>query len=567
MQQGWKKSGQMLAALLLVLVSVGAQAANKIERICVLVVAPDRGFLGNEEVRDAFAIFADKRKAALLFVTDERSEAVLDARLHELHQQGAKQLVVLPLVLSTADARWQLAASWLAARRAQGASIRIAPVYGESYLAAEDLSQRLASVTTDQQRLLLVGYGVANAKAAEKMRADLLRLGRFGSDLPADKIDAVVYPLRQAQDREALQAQFDAAIKDAGDALVVPLALASRHDSMMVFARWFARELPQQAQLLDAPLASSAALCQWMQLAFNQLALKLVPPTPAQVGVVVLAHGADWFWNQAIRDALAPLEQRHPVSYAFTMADQPVMARAVQQLQQQPKVRAIIVVRAFGMASSFRGTIERMLGLDVKQGDVPAHGHQGHGMDMGMSGHHMTAGASTLAAAARIRSALPLSSIGGVEDNPLFAQALLANARAVSHDPQQETLILVAHGAGADQDNAHWLQLLASLGKQMQALPGYQFQAMRQTTWREDWPDKNRAAVKQVRAWVQEISAAGGRAVIVPARINGQGAADRYLKGLDFGWSQGFVQTPYFADWFEAQVAQAVAHLSDESAP
>jgi hypothetical protein len=153
-------------------------------------------------------------------------------------------------------------------------------------------------------------------------------------------------------------------------------------------------------------------------------------------------------------------------------------------------------------------------------------------------------------------------SVGGVGDDPLFAKALLQNARAVSKDPSRETMIVVAHGQGDDAANQRWLDLLDSLTRQMRDDGGNDFRAIRRATWREDWPDKNKLAVKQVRAMVQQADRDGGRALVVPARINEHGAAGRYLEGLAFGWSKaGFAQTPYFAQWFEQEVTRGTQRL------
>jgi hypothetical protein len=101
----------------------------------------------------------------------------------------------------------------------------------------------------------------------------------------------------------------------------------------------------------------------------------------------------------------------------------------------------------------------------------------------------------------------------------------------------------------------------------MRADGGGDFRAIRYATWREDWPEKSKPAIARVKAMVAEAGRDGGRALIVPARINGRGGADRYLEGLDFGWSQGFAQTPYFAQWFEQQVDRGVATLRKDVEP
>jgi hypothetical protein len=540
----------------------GAEPAATDTSTGVLVVTPDRGFLGNDEIRDAFDEFAKGRNAELLYVTDARSEKILDEELGNLAQRGAKRIEVLPLVMSSADARWKLAEGWLDARRQHGTRLAIAEPYGASYLAVEDLSARLRDVHADKQRLLLVGYGAGDPAAAATMRDELKRMGGFASTLAPAAIDAVVYPARKAKDADAMRKHVTDAIHAAHGALVVPVAFAPRDDSMMDFSGWFSDDLPKDAQRVDSPIATRDALAQWMQRAGIEAGMQFAPLDPSQIGVVALTHGADWFWNRDIEQALAPVAARHKLAYAFSMADPPVVERAVRKLEKE-NVRAIVVVRAFGMASSFRGSVERMIGADVENGASTHGGHAMHGGGMGMM-HHGTAGMS-LAAPPRIRSALPMVTVGGVNDDPLFAKALLANARSVSRHPSRETVILVAHGQGDDAGNRQWLDLLGSLAKQMRADGGGDFHAIRYATWREDWPDKNKAAVKRVRAMVTEADRDGGRALIVPARINGRGAADTYLKGLDFGWSQGFAQTPYFAQWFEQEITRGIAQVRQQA--
>lgn len=552
-QSRWLRS--LVAVLFLIVAVVALPAAAQVPANGVLVITPDRGFLGNAEIGDAFQAFAQGRNAELLYVTDARSEAVLDTRLAALRARGARTVTVLPLFVSAQEARWQQAQGWLQARQAQGVTMAYAKPYGASYLAVEDLSARLRDASAHGQRLLLLGYGAGSAAAAEAMRSELRRMGGFASTLAPDAIDATVYPERRVPDAEALRARFSAAVRAAQGAVVVPVALAPRADTMMEFTGWFASDLPKDAQLLASPLATTDALVQWMQRAFAQVALQQPAADSSRIGVVALTHGADWFWNDAIEQALAPLASRHPLAFAFSMADPPTVDRAVRELERA-NAQAVVVVRAFGMADSFRSDVDRMLGLDVESGAAPAaHGGHAmggmHGMDMG--GHGMEAG---IAAAPRIRSALPMATVGGVDADPLFARALLANALSVSTDPARETIILTAHGQGEDAANQRWLDLLESLASQMRAIGGDHFHAFRVATWREDWPDKNKLAVAQVRAMVEEAGRDGGRALVVPARINGRGAADRYLAGLDFGWSQGFVQTPYFAQWFEKEIGK-----------
>src|SRR3546814_17721370 len=91
---------------------------------------------------------------------------------------------------------------------------------------------------------------------------------------------------------------------------------------------------------------------------------------------------------------------------------------------------------------------------------------------MNNSPHH---GHAMAAPEPRIRAAIPMTTVGGLEDAPLFAQALLERARALSTAPARETVVLVGHGAGDDSADAPWNALLQSLARQIRALGGHAF--------------------------------------------------------------------------------------------
>lgn len=97
--------------LTIVLVYAGTtQAANTApnNQTGFLIIAADRGFLGNEEIRDAFEPFSANHPAALVFVTDERTQQTLKSGLDSLRHQGVERIVVLPLFISAAEPRYRL---------------------------------------------------------------------------------------------------------------------------------------------------------------------------------------------------------------------------------------------------------------------------------------------------------------------------------------------------------------------------------------------------------------------------------------------------------------------------
>lgn len=536
-----------LALLLSPLAALGASGAH----VGFLVAAPDRGFLGNEEIRDHFDAFAREHNAELVFVTDHRTRDSAVAALARLKTLGAARAVVLPLFMSAAERRYAVLQKALA----EGAlPLAWARPFGASYFAVEALTRRLRSVHAhDGRRLVLVGSGAADAASAQRIAAELVQIGRAAAGASAyAAIDAAVWPERGAEGEATLRAAAEAQLGKAKDAVVVPLHLARKLDSMMAFNNVLAGAVPPGAHLLDEEPLTELALT-WMRREANSA----LPWSPGEIGVVVAAHGSDWHWNQTMRDAAAPLAARHPVEYAFSMADPPIVERAVRRLEARG-VRAIVVVRVFGLADSFEGEIRQLLGADVEAGEAApaaqmAEHDSGHGHHGSHAGHGMATGLPQ-----RIATPAVLLTAGGLDDHPLFARALLDRALALSRDPQRETIILTAHGTDDDARNARWLTTLESLAQRMRANGGERFRAIRAGTWREDWPDKSEAWVPRIRGWVED-AARDGTAIVIPARTNGTGPEKHLLAGLDYRLGSGFAPHPLFARWLQEQVDAAVA--------
>lgn len=157
----WIKTIQTAAWFYLLMFALLAGSAHAAElkpadQTGFLIVAADRGFVGNEEIRDAFASFSANHPAALVFVTDERTRQTLQSGLASLHQQNIGRIVVLPLFISAAEPRYQLIRT-LVTEENQTIPVTFTKPYGESYFAVEALATRLRGMQhTAQQHLLVV---------------------------------------------------------------------------------------------------------------------------------------------------------------------------------------------------------------------------------------------------------------------------------------------------------------------------------------------------------------------------------------------------------------------------
>lgn len=530
-----------------------------------LVLAPDRGFMGNQETLAIFDRFAQAHDARLVIVTDARTEARIASAVGVLAAAGASEIVALPFFLSEDDPDLALVREQLG--RVTRAPVRWSRAYGDSYLAVEALAARLRAVEAPARtRVIVAGYGATDEASRRALEEDLQRLADAAArGLGLKAVRALVFYDTQAADQDARRRELAAAFADEagllGRVAVVPFELGPKLDSMMSFSGYLGDHLTPRMALLAGDAAEPEAVGAWLE----REATRAAPLAREDLGVVVLAHGADHEWNEAMRQAVAPLEARYKVEYAFSMADQPVIEGAIRRLEARG-ARAIVIVRVFGLAASFRSSIDRMVGLDVEQA-VGLHGAGHHGGGHALGGHDPGShghGHGGGAPGPRIHTRALVTSVGGVEDDPLFAEALLDRARALSKDPGKETVILVAHGYGDDRLNAHWRGVLDSLAVRMRE-GGSSFRAIHVGTWREDWDDKRPAEVEAIRGLVQGATADGGRALVIPARTTGTGPEKRLLEGLTFELGSGFAPSPQFTAWMERQVEEGARALGVDS--
>ncbi|SCY26872.1 CbiX protein [Nitrosospira sp. Nl5] len=541
-----------------------------------LVLAADRGFVGNEEIIDEFHMFAKGRNASLIFVTDERTRKYLKSGVDMLLKKGAERIVVIPLFISAAAPRYELACQLLEGEK-PAVPISYARPYGESFLAVEDLADKFRVISQPAAAsVVVVGYGAIDDASERKMKADWQRIAeKAAAGFGFSSINVVIGRDKKDDDAEERAARLKQGLAEAADGarsaadgthktLVVPFHFGPKFDSMMTFDGGLKRLLPSGVELLadgkpDIRTDASAAtgnLATWLQREAN----RSQPIAREDVGVVILSHGSDFNWNETMREAVQPLMERYKIEFAFSMADQATIERALRKLEQRG-ARAAVIVRVFAMEDSFRKSIERMAGLDIESGvqnASDAHASHGHG-------HGHGHGAVSAVPGSRIRTSLPIQTVGGLGSSPLFAAALLDRARTLSKNPAQDTVILVAHGSGSDHQNAQWNRRLEEIAEHMRKANGAsgEFRAIKVATWREDWPDKRAPWIDKIRTLVEEAKSGGGRAIVIPARTTGVGPEKKFLAGLEYDLGSGFAPHPMFVRWVDENVKTGLAQFAD----
>jgi hypothetical protein len=506
-----------------------------------LVAAPDRGFLGNEQVRSAMDGFRDAYpRAALWIVTHEDAGTHLRASMQELRDGSGlpDEVVVLPLFLTRHHALYDRARAVIRDLGAE-TTVRWAEPLGESYLAEEILFDRVESLSEepDRERLVLVGTGAATAEAAEGIRRDLLPLARRATGKYGLSDSATVEVLFDGSAPDSLRegmlervgARVDSLASDGARPLVVPFGFARRYSSMMSDWNWLGHQLAGGGVgYREETVLPHRNVEYWLRRA----ATRHRELAPEEVGVVFVPHGADYDWNQTMREGLAPLRDDFVTAEAFSMVDPTVLERAIRRLEDRG-MKAAVVVRIFSLESSFREKAEYVLGLRRDHDRYPH----------------------------RIRTPLELHTLGGMERTPYLAEALADRVREISEAPSRETVILLGHGTGDDETNERWMENLEHLAGEMEARLDGGFRAFLYHNWREDWPEQRKEAVATIREMVREASEDGGTALVVPVRTAAQGPAREYLQGMEYRYATGFAPHPAFAEWVRSEIERGLAAL------
>ena len=293
-----------------------------------------------------------------------------------------------------------------------------------------------------------------------------------------------------------------------------------------------------------------------------------------QPGVLIMTHGGDESWNQAVEQAVIPLKGTYPIEIAYGMAKTSTMRAAVERLENQG-VNTIAVVRMFISGSSFLDKTEYILGLspslegnthtpDMKEHDSKMSMPQ---TDKKMEDKPQRMGGHSMEPPTPIDSdSTFLLSTKGVSASTLIDDILIDRVRALSIDPSTESILILAHGPGDDEENKQWLidmqrrtQRLGSLGD---------FIDIQCETLREDWPGRRAQAEKRIRTFVQTQSDAGNRVLVVPFRVAGFGPYSEVLEGLEYiADEQGFCPHPNMTTWIDQTAREHLPTLPEHSKP
>jgi hypothetical protein len=270
-------------------------------------------------------------------------------------------------------------------------------------------------------------------------------------------------------------------------------------------------------------------------------ALLIARTSSADPGILLLAHGGSAEWNGRVTELAAKVNATGPTEIAFGMATRATIQSAIDKLVARGVTEIVAVPLFVSSWSTVITSTEYLLGLRAeapaalaayaKMNHTPAAAGTSGAATTGHEGHTAAPDGTT-----PVKSPVPIRMTPALNDHPIVAAVLASRARAISRNPAQEALVIVAHGPNEEDDNRRWLADMRSLVARVGEIE--KFASIESLTLRDDAPTPVRdAATAQLRGIVQREFGAGRRVLIVPLLIS-FGGIERGLRerldGLDY---------------------------------
>ena len=519
-------------------------AQNK--KIGFMVIAEDRGFVGNNETVNLFNQFEREYLSSLVFVgrkydgiKSEYSEYIQKG-ISELDNKGVSEIVILPLFLSESNYILKMLRKNIPSYHFKG-DIRWNPTMSGSYLIAQILldSVNKLSKNPTEENLLFIGRGAIDEKSEKLIKEELEQLVNYIKKRKTYKsVQVGVYysynadeKIRKTKDNEVDEMVIHAAAKT-GRTLLVPFVIGPKYSHMMSFTHFVERRF-EDIDLIyhsDEILLHPNVLI-WMKKAANaHIPISINNP----IGVVVMPHGATKPYNDAIEKTIEPLKKKYQVEMAYGMGDSISLQNAISNLEVKG-IKRIVFVRMYPSSDQFKEKTDYILGLDSR---VP---EQWDGL-----------------IPSQVRTSAIINTFGGYEEDSLIAGIFLDRIKEVSKNPTEETIILLAHGGKNEQAEKLRNEKMDSHISWIQKQSNPPFKKIIGMTLREDWPDKRAKAVKEIKKVVKEGNSSG-KVIIISNRLYGSGPYNHFLKGLEFEMnSKGLAPHPNLTKWLEKGIEIAV---------
>jgi sirohydrochlorin ferrochelatase len=267
-------------------------------------------------------------------------------------------------------------------------------------------------------------------------------------------------------------------------------------------------------------------------------------------GILLLAHGGNQKWNDAVNHVASQVSKTVPTEVAFGMATKRTIQSAIDRLVTQG-VKEIIAVPLFVSShSSIITSTQYLLGLRKEAPSALAiYARMDHGAGGHHDGHSKDAGFDPKTP---VKSPVPIRMTAALDRHPIVADILLAHALSISKSPKNEVVIIVAHGPVSNEENAKWLADMSALVERIDKTSN--FRRIEYMTVRDDAPEPLRSqATAELRGIVERAAKEESRVLIVPLLLSYGGIEEgikKRLEGLSYTiCPQGLLPDERLSQW------------------
>ena len=270
----------------------------------------------------------------------------------------------------------------------------------------------------------------------------------------------------------------------------------------------------------------------------------LTPGVVEAQGVLLLAHGGRDDWNREVLELASQVDSTLPIEVAFGMANKGTIRDALARLAERNVTEIVAVPLFISSHSSVMRATEYLLGSrDEAPPQLEAFARMGARRADDDPGFDWTT---------PIEAAVPISVAPALDGHALVAEILLSRALHLSRQPDEEVVVVVAHGPTSDEDNDLWLGNMNTLVERMR--PRTRFSRIECLTVRDDASDPVREqATAALRAVVEGAVEEGKSVLIVPLLLSYGGievGIRRRLEGLPYSMaSQALLPDERLSEW------------------
>jgi sirohydrochlorin cobaltochelatase len=258
-----------------------------------------------------------------------------------------------------------------------------------------------------------------------------------------------------------------------------------------------------------------------------------------EVGVIVLAHGVGQNSDRMFVETLKPMSERKPTAVSFGMAM--MMSSHIQSTVDDLTARGAETIVLVPTSVSENNTLTRQWEYVFNMRDESSY------LDV-----------------PRVQTDAAILMTAHMEDHPLITEALLDFSYTKSTNPENEVVIIVAHGPEDVEDNIPDLEILQVHVDRIKEQTN--FSEVKVINLQDDaYPPIRKGNVKKLRRWITTAQRQGKDVIVTvcsTASFGVQAHIKQDLRGLDYAFAeQGLSEHPNYQKWIEAAVEERLADL------